>query len=92
MGAERIHPLSKPQSIAALATAAMLLVGTFWRQEQYPVLEVATLYLLVITAILLMLMVTPNRSEYEKGLWRCASRDGHTYHGGTTCRSTVSSW
>ena len=70
MGSERIHPLSKPQSIAALVTAAALLVGTIWRREEYAVLEVVTLYLLVITAILLILMVTPNRAEYDKGLWR----------------------
>ncbi len=70
MGSERIHPLSKPQSIAALVTTAALLVGTIWRREAFAVLEVATLYLLVVTAILLILMVTPNRAEYDKGLWR----------------------
>jgi hypothetical protein len=70
MSSERIHPLSKPQAISALATAAVLAVGTIWRQEEYAVLEVGTLYLLVIMAIILTLMVTPSRSEYEKGLWR----------------------
>ncbi len=34
------------------------------------VLEIVVLYLLVITAILLVLMVTPDRAEYFKGLWR----------------------
>jgi hypothetical protein len=70
MGSERIHPLSKPQSIAALMTAAALLIGTIWRQDQYALLEVVTLYVLVVTAIVLILMVTPNRAEYDKGLWR----------------------
>ena len=70
MSSERIHPLSKPQSIFALVTAAILAIGTIWRQEEYAVLEVGTLYLLVITAIILTLMVTPSRAEYEKGLWR----------------------
>ena len=33
------------------------------------------LYLLVITAILLILMVTPSRAEYVKGLWRARKAD-----------------
>jgi hypothetical protein len=78
MGSERIHPLSKPQSIAALASLAVLLVGTIWRREQFVTLEIATLYLLVITAILLLMMVTPNLPEYDKGLWR-ARRMGLTH-------------
>ena len=39
-------------------------------RKNTPILEVGTLYLLVITAIFLILMVTPNRAEYLKGLWR----------------------
>ena len=70
MGSERIHPLSKPQSIAGLVTAAALLVGTIWRREEFVVLEFVTLYLLVTMAIVLTVMVTPNRAEYDKGLWR----------------------
>jgi hypothetical protein len=70
MGSERIHPLSKPQAIAALASLAVLLVGTIWRREEFVTLEIATIYLLVITAILLIMMVTPNLPEYDKGLWR----------------------
>ena len=70
MGAERIHPLSKPQSIAALVTLAVLLVGSIWRRQEYAALEVVTLYLLAITAILLVVIVTPDRAEYDKGLWR----------------------
>jgi hypothetical protein len=70
IGSERIHPLSKPQAIAALASLAVLLVGTIWRREEFVTLEIATIYLLVITAILLIVMVTPNLPEYDKGLWR----------------------
>ena len=70
MGSERIHPLSKPQAIAALASLAVLLVGTIWRREEFVTLEIATIYLLAITAILLLMMVTPNLPEYDKGLWR----------------------
>ncbi len=74
MASERIHPLSKHQAIAALATAAVLMVGNIWKREEYAVLEVATLYLLVITSILLVLLVTPSRAEYFKGLWRARKR------------------
>jgi hypothetical protein len=70
MGSERIHPLSKPQGIAALASLAVLLVGTIWRRGEFVTLEIATIYLLVITAILLIMMVTPSLPEYDKGLWR----------------------
>jgi hypothetical protein len=70
MSSERIHPLSKVQAISALATLAFLLAGTIWAREVDDPLEVVALYLLVITAILLILMVTPDRAEYFKGLWR----------------------
>jgi hypothetical protein len=70
MSSERIHPLSKIQAIAGLATAAVLTVGNIWNRAEYAILEVVTLYLLVITSILLVLLVTPNRAEYFKGLWR----------------------
>jgi len=80
MGSERIHPLSKIQAIAAQATLAFLLVGTIWRRDEYAALEIVTLYLLVITAVLLILMVTPNRAEYDKGLWR-ARKGGKSHLG-----------
>lgn len=78
MHSERIHPLSKIQAITALATAAVLMVGNIWNREQYAVLELVTLYLLVITSILLVLMVTPSRAEYFKGLWR-ARKQGRAH-------------
>ena len=54
--------------------AAVLLLGGIWKQDEYGVLEVVVLYLLVIAAILLILMVTPNQAEYFKGLWRAQAR------------------
>jgi hypothetical protein len=74
MGSERAHPLSKAQSIGALVAASALLVGTIWRREDYGVLGLVTLYLLVVTAMLLTLMFTPNRAEYDKGLWRARKK------------------
>ena len=70
MGSERIHPLSKPQAIAALASLSVLLLGGIWANDYRGVLEIVALYLLVITALLSILMVTPNHAEYFKGLWR----------------------
>ena len=37
-------------------------------KESYDVLEVVALYLLTVPALLLTLMITPNQSEYYKGL------------------------
>ena len=70
MQSARLHPLSKPQAIIAMVTFAVLVLGGIWRQEEYDILEIVALYLLVIPAILLTLMVTPNQAEYYKGLWR----------------------
>jgi hypothetical protein len=70
MQSARLHPLSKPEAIAAMLTFAALVLGGIWKQESYEVLEVVALYLLVVPALLLTLMVTPNQAEYYKGLWR----------------------
>ena len=70
MQSARLHPLSKPEAIAAMLTFAALVLGGIWRQETYDILEVWALYLLVVPALLLTLMVTPNQAEYYKGLWR----------------------
>ena len=77
-GAERIHPLSKIQSIAALATLSFLLVGTIWGRQEYAVMEIVSLYLLVITSVVLIVLITPSRAEYDKGLWR-ARKEGLTH-------------
>ena len=74
MGTERNHALSKWQSIGALATTAVLLVGSIWKREEDAELEFGSLCALLATAILLILMVTPDRAEYEKGLWRASKR------------------
>jgi hypothetical protein len=70
MGSEPSHPLSKPQAIAALASLSVLFLGGIWAMDNDLIPEMVLLYLLVITAILLVLMVTPDRAEYFKGLWR----------------------
>jgi hypothetical protein len=78
MGSERIHPLSKPQSIAALASLAVLLLAGIWGNDYRGVLEIGALYLMVITGLLSLMMVTPNHAEYVKGLWR-AKRQGRSH-------------
>ncbi|MGP0062274.1 MAG: hypothetical protein ACLQGP_01565 [Isosphaeraceae bacterium] len=70
MRSARLHPLSKPEAIAAMITFAALVLGGIWERESYEVLEVVALYLLAAPALMLALMVTPNQSEYYKGLWR----------------------
>jgi hypothetical protein len=74
MGSERIHALSKPQAIAAMAMAAVLLVAPVWRNVEATPIMLSVVYLLVVTAILLIPMVTANRAEYVKGLWRSLKR------------------
>jgi hypothetical protein len=70
MESARIHPLSKPQELAAMVTFATLVLGGIWRQENPEILRIVALYLLVVTGILLTIMVTPSQAEYYKGLWR----------------------
>jgi hypothetical protein len=70
MDSERIHPFSKPQGIAALATLGLLLVGGIWSLIDAEPLAIAVLYLMVLIGIVLAAMVTPNQAEYYKGLWR----------------------
>jgi len=75
MTSERIHPLSKPQGIAAMTILSILLLGGIWKREEFEVLNVVALYILVIVAVLLLAMVTPTRAEYLKGLWRARKQD-----------------
>jgi hypothetical protein len=77
MQSARLHVLSKPEAICAMMTCAALVLGGIWRRESYEILEVVALYVLVVPALLLTLMVTPNQSEYYKGLWR-AQKLGRT--------------
>ncbi len=70
MDSDRIHPFSKPQALAALATLAALALGGIWGHEQFDIAAMFFLYSMALIAILLVRMVTPDRAEYEKGLWR----------------------
>jgi len=70
MTSDRIHPMTKPQATGAIATLAVLLLGGIWKREEYEVLNVTVLYILVIAALVLLAMVTPTQAEYVKGLWR----------------------
>ena len=53
MESDRIHPLSKPQAIAALATLAVLALGGIWGLDDFDVLAIGFLYVLVVISILL---------------------------------------
>ena len=76
MGSERIHPLTKPQAIAALASLAVSVAGWDLAQRETTWFRKSSCSICwLITAILLILMVTPNRAEYFKGLWR-ANKQG----------------
>jgi hypothetical protein len=75
MESERIHPLSKPQAIAALAALAILAVGGCWGLKDFDAIGIGLLYGLLVISILLILMITPNKSEYLKALRR-ANKQG----------------
>ncbi len=74
MESERLHPFSKPQAIAAMATLGVLLTGAVWDLTDYNAIGLLVLYLLVIIGILLTLTVTPTQAEYYKGLWRAVKQ------------------
>jgi hypothetical protein len=74
MESERLHPFSKPQAIAAMATLGMLLAGGVWDLTDFDAIAVLVLYLLVIIGILLTLTVTPTQAEYYKGIWRAVKQ------------------
>jgi hypothetical protein len=68
---ERLHPFSKPQAVAAMATLGVLLTGGIWDvAADHELLAIVVLYVLVTIAIILTMMVTPTQAEYYKGLWR----------------------
>jgi hypothetical protein len=78
MTSERIHALSKPQALAAIATLSFLLLGGVWGHDSDGTLELIALYLLVITPVVLLPMVTPTQAEYTKGLRR-AQKQGRSH-------------
>jgi hypothetical protein len=76
MASERMQLLSKPQAIASLITLVSLAIGDIWGLKD-SVIAVGFLYGSVVVAILLMMMVTPDRAAYIRGLWR-ARKHGRT--------------
>ncbi len=77
------HPLSKPQALAAIVVIGAILMGVFWRgqigqigpstssdSDELLALKIALLYLMAVVGLIAATMVTPNRAEYLKGLWR----------------------
>ena len=87
MASERIHVLSKPQATAAIGALSFFLMGDAWHRESSPPFMLGILYVPVVTAILLILMVTPNQAEFVKGLWRTRKLGrAPLLPSGTTCR------
>jgi hypothetical protein len=70
MESERLHPFSKPQAAAAMATLGVLILGGPWNQSEFEVLPIVLLYVLVIIGIMLSALVTASQAEYIKGLRR----------------------
>lgn len=70
MRSDRIHLYTKPQAIAFLGTIVTLVLGVTWTLRGYDFLVVSLLYALVFVAIILAATITPDRSEYIKGLRR----------------------
>ena len=76
MNSERLHPLSKPQALAALGTLGVLVLGGIWTVDDMRWLATVVIYLLATLGMILTVMVTPTQAEYYKGLWRCQTRPG----------------
>jgi hypothetical protein len=70
MASEAAHALSKRQAIACMATLTVLLLGGLWNATGVEYVVVGVLYAQVTLAILLILMATPNFSEYARGIRR----------------------
>lgn len=75
MESERLHPFSKPQAVAAMATLGIFFVGAVWDLTDFEAIALLVLYLLVIFGILLTLTVTATQAEYYKALWRAAKQN-----------------
>ncbi len=74
MDSERLHPFSKPQAGAAMATLAVLVTGIVWDLTDFQAIAVTILYVLVFIGMLFTVMVTPTQAEYYKGLWRAVKQ------------------
>ncbi|WP_165222287.1 ABC transporter permease [Aquisphaera insulae] len=68
---ERLHPLSKPQAIGAMAVAGTLAVGSTWSSTESDFIGLLILYVLVALGIFLTITVTPTQADHYKGLLRC---------------------
>ena len=78
MASERAHLLSKPQAVACLSTAAVLLVGGFWKLDYFGYWTLVALYILIAGAILMTSTFTPTLDEFAKGI-RKAAKEGRKY-------------
>jgi hypothetical protein len=88
MQADRTHAYTKPQALACMATATVFTLGGFWKIGQFlspaytydrftdsDTVMMGSIYGLAIMAMILAVTITPDLSEYVKGLRR-AGRQG----------------
>jgi hypothetical protein len=67
---DRLHAFSKCQALGAFGTLAVVGLGGIWGIADTDIAAMVLLYSLALAAIVLIQMVTPDRSEYLKGLVR----------------------
>ncbi|MDX2035216.1 MAG: hypothetical protein SFX72_01095 [Isosphaeraceae bacterium] len=70
MRSERAHPFTKPEAIGAIALLAFLLIGAVWGSPALVPTAITVLYVMVATSCVLITTVTPNQSEFAKGVRR----------------------
>ncbi|MDG3006504.1 hypothetical protein [Paludisphaera mucosa] len=70
MGSERLHGLTKPQAMAAMATIGLLAVGGMTNWSGDGTIHLIGLYILTVAGLLLVGLTTPTLAEYDKGLRR----------------------
>lgn len=70
MESERLHPFSKPQGGAAMATLGVLALGGVWTMNGTDWMALGLIYVLAAVGLIVTVMVTPTQAEYSKGVWR----------------------
>lgn len=72
MRSERAHALSKPQAVAFLSAATILLLGGLWTVQDFDALVLVVLYVLVGVAAITSVTTAPMAGDYARGLRRAA--------------------
>ncbi len=70
MKADRMHAYSKPEALAFMAIIATLAVGALWQAWGKFAVVPGLIYILMVAGVILAGTVTPDLSEYQKGIRR----------------------